>query len=132
MKRRYVAVAAALLVAGCSELPFGMGGPTSVRALRPNHPVLLAFRDVPVDPRVPFHVVVGNLGKEGARTGDGVVSYESQLHDGATSVTVVRAGHRELERPEVNDAIAEILLTHAREHPRPSPLATLPRANCTP
>ena len=39
---------------------------------------------------------------------------------------------RELERPEVNDAIAEILLTHAREHPRPSPLATLPRANCTP
>lgn len=111
---------------------FSQGGPTSVRALRPGHPVLLAFREVPIDPRIPFHLIVGNLGKDGEREGDGVVSYDSQLLDGAASVTVVPAGHRQLERPEVNDAITEILLRHAREYPHPSPLVTLPRGACAP
>jgi len=119
-------------IAPAMRAVFSAGGPTSVRALRPNHPVLLAFRDVPVDPRIPFHLVVGNLGKDGERAGDGVVSYDSQIIDGAASVAVVPAGHRELERPEVNSAIIEILLRHAHEHPRPSPLVTLPRGNCAP
>ena len=108
------------------------GGPTSVRALRPNHPVLLAFHDVPINPRIPFHLVVGDLGKNGQHMGDGVVSYESQIIDGAASMTVVAAGHRELERPAVNDAVADILLRHAREHPRASSLRTLPRGACAP
>ena len=108
------------------------GGPTSVRALRPDHPVLLAFHDVPVDPRIPFHLVVGELGKDGAHVGDGVVAYDSQLLDGAASTTVVAAGHRELERGEVTDAITEILRRHAQEHPRASPLHTLGRGSCAP
>jgi pimeloyl-ACP methyl ester carboxylesterase len=108
------------------------GGPTSVRALRPSHPVLLAFRDVPVDARIPFHLVVGNLGEGDERVGDGVVSYESQTLDGAASTAIVHAGHRQLERRAVNDAIAEILLQHVRERPRAVALRTLARGSCTP
>ncbi len=108
------------------------GGPTSVRALRPSHPVLLAFRDVPIDPRVPFHLVVGNLGKGDERVGEGVVSYESQILDGAATTAIVHAGHRQLERSAVNDALVEILLTHVRERPRAVALRTLARGTCTP
>jgi hypothetical protein len=108
------------------------GGPTSVRALRPNHPVLLAFHDVPVDPRIPFHLVVGDLGRDGVHVGDGVVGYESQIIPDAASIIVVPVGHRQLERAEVNDAVTDILLQHALEHPRASPLRTLSRGSCAP
>jgi pimeloyl-ACP methyl ester carboxylesterase len=50
------------------------GGPTAISALRPGYPVLAALADVPVDPRVPFDNVIGDLG--GGR-GDGVVSVGS-------------------------------------------------------
>jgi pimeloyl-ACP methyl ester carboxylesterase len=103
------------------------GGPTSVRALRPDHPILLALRDVPIVDIVPFHLVVGDLGN---RRGDGIVAYESQLLPGAASVDVVRAGHRELERPAVNETLIRLLLRHAEERPAPAVSRTLARATC--
>jgi pimeloyl-ACP methyl ester carboxylesterase len=103
------------------------GGPTSVRALRPDHPVLLALREVPVAETIPFHVVVGDLGHH---SGDGVVSYESQLLAGAASAEIVHAGHRDLESRAVNDALIGLLLRHARERLAPAALGTLPAATC--
>jgi pimeloyl-ACP methyl ester carboxylesterase len=103
------------------------GGPTSVRALRPDHPVLLALRDVPVADTVPFHLVVGDLG---GHVGDGVVAFESQVLPGAAGIDIVRAGHRELELPVVNEALIALLARHARERPAPAALHTLAGTQC--
>jgi pimeloyl-ACP methyl ester carboxylesterase len=103
------------------------GGPTSVRALRPDHPILLALRDVPVADTVPFHLVVGDLG---GHVGDGVVAFESQVLPGAASVDVVRAGHRELELPVVNEVLIALLVRHAQERSAPAALHTLARTKC--
>ena len=112
---------------------FGMGGPTSVRALRPSHPVLVAFRDVPVDPRIPFHLIVGNLGKNGEHVGDGVVSYDSQ--------TPRRRGeHDRRRRPgidsssvaEVNDASRRFCSATHASIPALRLSSRLPRGDCAP
>jgi pimeloyl-ACP methyl ester carboxylesterase len=92
---------------------FRQGGPSSIRALRSDHPLLPALAKVPVDPEVPFHSIVGDIGNGT----DGVVSLKSAFLENARSTDVIAAGHQELESPAVSDAILAILREHATARP---------------
>lgn len=92
------------------------GGPTSVQALSPRHPLLQAMADLPVAPGVETVSVIGVRGGPGclARPGcvatDGVVPYES-AHLGFGAEKIVRSGHGSYDDPEA----VEFLLSALRD-----------------
>jgi pimeloyl-ACP methyl ester carboxylesterase len=88
---------------------FRRGGPSSVQALRSDHPLFPTLAEVPLDPAVQVHSIIGDVG-DGS---DGVVSIESALLDGAASTEVVPVGHQALEDPSVTEAIVRVLRQHA-------------------
>ncbi len=67
------------------------GGPSSIQALSPNHPVLGVLADLPVDPRIPFHVLHGDRAGRGET--DGVVPGWSSRMQGAASEATFESGH---------------------------------------
>jgi pimeloyl-ACP methyl ester carboxylesterase len=82
------------------------GGPTSIRALAPDYPLLQVFAEMPIDERVPYHSIMGDRGEsDGKKRTDGVVPYESSHLEGAESELVVPSGHSAYAHPL---AIAEI------------------------
>lgn len=90
------------------------GGPTSVKALRPSHPVLRAFAEIPISPGVPFHTILGDK-KQGGAVTDGVVSYDSGHLEGAESEIVVPSGHAAYDHPRTVAEIRRILRLHLEE-----------------
>jgi len=46
---------------------FERGYPNSIRALSPKSPGLMAMAELPVDPSIPFHSIIGDRGMETAR-----------------------------------------------------------------
>ncbi len=94
---------------------FSKGGPSSIRALRSDYPLFPTLAEIPVDDRVPFHVIAGD-GGDGT---DGVVSLESALLDGAASTQVLEAAHTDLESPQVSEALAQILKRHGSSSSTP-------------
>ncbi|MEM7408899.1 MAG: alpha/beta hydrolase [Myxococcota bacterium] len=84
---------------------FEAGGPTSIRALAPDHPLLAPLADLPVPANVRFHNVIGDVG-DGS---DDVVRVSSALLPGADSTSLVPAGHTELEAPVVTEELIELL-----------------------
>ena len=107
---------------------FEEGAPSSIRALRSDHPLFPTLAEIPIDPDVPFHSIIGDVG-DGS---DGVVSRDSAWLDGAASTITVAAGHRELESPIVNDAILTELRRHAASTASGSDAAVFDAASCTP
>jgi pimeloyl-ACP methyl ester carboxylesterase len=91
------------------------GGPTSVEALSPRHPLLQAMADLPTAPGVEAVSVVGVRGgteclqRPGCVATDGVVPYES-AHLGFGTEKVVRSGHGSYDDPEA----VEFLLSSLR------------------
>lgn len=103
---------------------FSEGGPSSIRALRADHPLFPTLAEIPVDPDVPFHVIAGDVG-DGT---DEVVSLESALLEGATTTEIVGLAHTELEAPPVTEALARILASHGS--PGPWPDRSYPAPGC--
>jgi pimeloyl-ACP methyl ester carboxylesterase len=94
---------------------FRAGQATSLEQLAWEHPLLLAIDSLPIDARVKRHSIIADqMGLPGQDKGDGLVSYASAHHVGATSELVVPAGHVCLESPEVIGEVARILKEHAR------------------
>ena len=87
---------------------FQAGGPSSIGALRSDHPLFPTLAEIPIAPEVPFHSILGDVG-DGT---DGVVSIESAFLPGASTTDVLDAGHTDLESRQVNDAIVRALLEH--------------------
>jgi pimeloyl-ACP methyl ester carboxylesterase len=93
---------------------FRAGLATSLDQLEWGHPLLLAVDGLPIDPIVKRHSIIADQGRPaGPSGGDGLVSYASAHHAGATSELVVNAGHFCLENPEVVGELARILKEHA-------------------
>jgi pimeloyl-ACP methyl ester carboxylesterase len=90
---------------------FKRGGPSSLDALSPRHPVLLALALLPST--VPFHQIIGVVKRQpGSMGSDGVVTFEScVLPDAASTLTVPRH-HGDFDAPEVLAEIRRILLLH--------------------
>jgi len=105
---------------------FGRGGPSSVQALRSDYPLLPTLAQVPIDPAVQVHSIIGNVG-DGS---DGVVSSESAYLDGAASTEIVPVGHQELEDPKVTEAIVRVLQRHAATSALDSSESTFTPGTC--
>jgi pimeloyl-ACP methyl ester carboxylesterase len=94
---------------------FRSGGPSSVRALRSDHPLFPTLAEIPIADDVPFHSVIGDRG-DGS---DGVVTLESAVLEGAESTAIVEAGHREMDLPLVTNEIVAVLRRHVEDRPAP-------------
>jgi pimeloyl-ACP methyl ester carboxylesterase len=108
---------AALLASNGSDAftpNFLAGLATSLDQLAWDNPLLLAIDGLPIDPDVRRHSIIAELGTlPGPGRGDGLVSYASAHHVGATSELIVNAGHVCLDNPEVIGEVARILKEHA-------------------
>jgi pimeloyl-ACP methyl ester carboxylesterase len=92
------------------------GGPTSIRALAPDYPLLRVLAELPIDERIPYHSIMGDRGDIGdERRTDGVVSYASSHLEGAASEVVVSAGHGVYAHPLAIAEIKRILKEHLAE-----------------
>jgi pimeloyl-ACP methyl ester carboxylesterase len=92
------------------------GGPTSIRALAPDYPLLEVFAELPIDERVPYHSIMGDRGEnDGDKRTDGVVPYESAHLEGAESELVVPSGHSAYAHPAAIAEIRRILKRHLVE-----------------
>lgn len=87
---------------------------TSVNNLRENNPVLQTILDLPVNPRVTIHSIIGDRGKRRPlkMSSDGIVPYRSSHLDVAVSEKVVPAGHSAHHHPEAIEELRRILLLH--------------------
>ena len=93
-------------------LPFLQSyGPDSVQVLRPNHPLMTALADIPVEGE--SYSIIGSTGSlvcqsetECAAISDSVVSYSSAYLSDAKDTTIVHSSHNSFKSPQ---AIAFIL-----------------------
>lgn len=92
---------------------FREGLPTSVQNLAPDSPIIQAVARLPMDRRVKFHSIIGNL-KLGDPSGgsDGVVPYTSSHLEGAESELIVPANHNCHTHPRSVLEVQRILLEH--------------------
>jgi pimeloyl-ACP methyl ester carboxylesterase len=93
---------------------FLAGLATSLDQLAWDNPLLLAIDGLPIESNIKRHSIIANQGRyPGPGKGDGLVSYASAHHVGATSELIVNAGHVCLDNPEVIGEVARILKEHA-------------------
>jgi pimeloyl-ACP methyl ester carboxylesterase len=84
-----------------------------VGEMRPRDPVLRAIDRAGIDPSVPYHSVIPQLGLDGIDLPtDGVVPYWSSHLDGAESETITRGFHTSQDSPEVTAELKRILREH--------------------
>jgi pimeloyl-ACP methyl ester carboxylesterase len=82
----------------------------SIRFLRENSPLLEAILAAPRDPRVRFHSIIGDRGRNDAPDGgDGIVPYRSAHFPGADSEKIVPSGHDMHAHPAGVREVARIL-----------------------
>jgi hypothetical protein len=94
------------------------GGPTSIRALSPSHTLIREFAEVPLNPGIPFHTILGDRGMPDADpVSDGVVTYESAHLAGAASELVLPVGHNAYEAARARREIERILREHLEQSP---------------
>ena len=94
------------------------GFPNSVDLLEPTSPLLAALRQMPVNPQVRMHSIIGR-GYPMLVSGDsdGVVPVSSARHPGVQTETLVRAWHTEIHsQPETLQALLYILSVHYAEY----------------
>lgn len=91
--------------------------PTTVDMLTPTSPVLTALAQMPINPRVKLHSVIGTGGHpQSGEPSDGVVAVSSARHDGVQSQVYVDSKHERLHRhPNAVTEIARIMRQHAAE-----------------
>ncbi len=88
--------------------------PTSVDMLRPDNPVLLATYQLPVNPEVRLHTIIGTGRplRDGTEA-DGVVPVESARHPGTISEKRIKTTHTSLpDDPETTSEVIRILHEH--------------------
>jgi len=91
------------------------GLPSGPRALSTRDPLIRALGELPVDPAVPFHTILGEL--EPGTQSDGVVGHASSRQAGAASELVVAGeGHGVHRSPIAIEEVMRILLEHAESY----------------
>jgi pimeloyl-ACP methyl ester carboxylesterase len=89
---------------------------TGVDSLRPDSPMLQTLAEIPIDPDVTYHSIIGN--QEAADTlggTDGVVPYDSAHLEGAASEKIVRSDHGVHTHPVAIEEVKRILREHLAE-----------------
>ena len=96
---------------------FSRGGPTSITALAPQNPVLMALSNLPIRSQVRVHSILGDRGRYDAVVpSDGVVDYDSAHLDFAVSERIVPAYHAVYEHPLAIAEVKRILRSHLAEY----------------
>ncbi|MHC5541665.1 esterase/lipase family protein, partial [Singulisphaera rosea] len=80
--------------------------------LRTDSPILAALNRIPINPSVPYHSIIPQIGGGRVLKTDGVVEYSSSHLDGATSELIVSGFHSAQQKPEVTAELRRILLVH--------------------
>lgn len=94
------------------------GFPNSVDLLEPTSPLLAALQQMPVNPRVSLHSIIG-CGYPTLTSGDsdGVVPVASARHPGVQTETFVHAWHTEVHRhPETLQSLLYIFSVHYADY----------------
>lgn len=88
--------------------------PTSIHQLESKSDLLRRLKSMPLNPRVTYHSIIGNLGLPGplAAGTDGVVPYASAHLDGVKSEKIVPAWHNAHLHPEAIAEMRRILREH--------------------
>jgi len=95
---------------------FERGYPNSIRVLSSKSPGLMAMAELPVDPSIPFHSIIGDRGHgDGEKSSDGAVTYASSHLAGANSELIVPSDHRTYENPQALAEVKRILKVHLAE-----------------
>ncbi len=92
--------------------------PNSIDLLEPSSPLLAAMKQLPLNPQVQVHSIIG-YGHPMLSSGDsdGVVPISSARHPGAQTETFVRAWHTELHsHPQTLQTLLYILSMHYAEY----------------
>lgn len=100
--------------------PLARGGPTSIRAMSPSHPMIRRLADLPIDDRIPFHSILGDRGRAAGEQDsgtDGRVTYDSAHLQGAESEKILPAKHDVYDHPLAIAEIKRILKQHLQERP---------------
>ncbi len=93
--------------------------PNSVDTLSPKNHFVKAINEIPVNPRIPHHVICGDRGKGGNKDhtkpimSDGIVPYWSSHMDTAESELIVPSGHNAHQNPKAIAEVHRILKLHA-------------------
>jgi pimeloyl-ACP methyl ester carboxylesterase len=80
--------------------------------LRTDSPILQALEEIPINPAVPFHSIIPQIG--GVLPTDGVVPYRSSHLDRAESELIVPGVHSAQQDPDVIAEVRRILLLHLK------------------
>lgn len=84
--------------------------PNSIDTLSPKNPFLLEVDKLPIDPRIPYHSIMGD---RGFGESDGVVPYWSSHLEGAVSEKTVPSFHMAHQNEEAIEEMRRILYLHA-------------------
>ena len=89
--------------------------PNSIDTLSPANYFVIEINKIPVDPKVPYHSIMGDRGKgDTPNSSDGVVPYWSSHLEGAASEKIVPSGHGAHVNPEGIEEVHRILRLHLR------------------
>jgi pimeloyl-ACP methyl ester carboxylesterase len=93
------------------------GGSTSIKALSPQHVALQGLSELPFDPQVKLHTIIGDRDQAtGSDTdSDGFVTHESAFLAEAVSELFVPGGHSAYAHPLTILEVKRILKEHLRE-----------------
>jgi hypothetical protein len=85
----------------------------SLPAMAPRDPVLRATDRAGIDPAVPFHSLIPQIGTEKLHLPtEGIMPYRSSHREGVASETITRGVHSLPGRPEVTAELKRILREH--------------------
>lgn len=95
---------------------FRQGLPTSIDNLSPDSSVIRALNEMPIDPKVRLHTILGNIDNEAPdKSSDGVVEYTSAHLPQASSEYIVPASHSACQSHPLSVLeVRRILLRHLR------------------
>ena len=90
--------------------------PNSIDTLSPANYFVIEINKIQVDPKVPYHSIMGDRGKgDTPDSSDGVVPYWSSHLKGAASEKIVPSGHGAHVNPEGIEEVRRILLLNLKE-----------------
>lgn len=87
--------------------------PNGLDTLKPGNPILTTLCELPIDPRVPYHSIIGNhLAADTPGGTDTVVTYESAHLEGAASEKIIQSTHSVQRHPLAILELQRILRLH--------------------
>ena len=90
--------------------------PDSVDTLAPNNDFVLALKDIPITPGIPYHTIAGDRGKgDSPNSSDGVVPYWSSHLPNSQSQKIVPSHHAAHQNDEGIAEVRRILDLHIEE-----------------